>query len=574
MTAFFAVAVGLLAIIPLPHAFASMHLKDKNSANRMQQLNRKLQNTGLDVCNEEREIYKDSKVEYNTTCSSCEEYAWGYAFECSDECSGCYVNANVSIDVCFREWFHSRQYDPTGNLTSAVQVFEITRGAGVPSRGDEFRVEYNFSGSDGFPIPCEAFTNGEKCTSCVYQICANTTDEYGLDVYCPNVLNLNSTLDECTSTYTGAFEFRGWEDFLIDCDVNAGLDVCNEARELYEDNKVEYNTTCSSCEENAMGFAFECSDECSGCYVNANASVNVCIREWFHSRQYDPTGNLTSAVQVFEITRGAGVPSRGDEFRVEYNFSGSDGFPIPCEAFTNGEKCTSCVYQICANTTDEYGLDVYCPNVLNLNSTLDECTSTYTGAFEFRGWEDFLIDCDVNAGLDVCNEARELYEDNKVEYNTTCSSCEENAMGFAFECSDECSTCFVNANVSIDVCIREWFHSEQYDPTGNLTIIVSEYEITRGDGVPSRGTELRFEYDYSRNDGLSYPCEAFINGENCTSCVVYPICANGTVEDADVVDCSNVLTNSIYDECTNNYTGAFEFLGLEDADVFVDCYVY
>mgnify|MGYP003497531654 FL=1 len=62
MTAFFAVAVGLLAIIPLPHAFASMHLKDKNSANRMQQLNRKLQNTGLDVCNEEREIYKDSKV--------------------------------------------------------------------------------------------------------------------------------------------------------------------------------------------------------------------------------------------------------------------------------------------------------------------------------------------------------------------------------------------------------------------------------------------------------------------------------------------------------------------------------
>ena len=133
-----------------------------------------------------------------------------------------------------------------------MQVFEITRGAGVPSRGDEFRVEYNFSGSDGFPIPCEAFTNGEKCTSCVYQICANTTDEYGLDVYCPNVLNLNSTLDECTGTYTGAFEFRGWEDFLIDCDVNAGLDVCNEARELYEDNKVEYNTTCSSCEENAM----------------------------------------------------------------------------------------------------------------------------------------------------------------------------------------------------------------------------------------------------------------------------------------------------------------------------------
>ena len=279
-----------------------------------------------------------------------------------------------------------------------MQVFEITRGAGVPSRGDEFRVEYNFSGSDGFPIPCEAFTNVDKCTSCVYQICANTTDEYGLDVYCPNVLNLNSTLDECTGTYTGAFEFRGWEDFLIDCDVNAGLDVCNEERELYEDIKgvSEYNTTCSSCEENAMGFALECSNECSDCVVSADASIDVCFREKFYSEQYDPTGNLTSAVDVYEITRGDGVPSRGTEIRFEYDYSsGFDTFPIPCEAFINGEKCTSCEERVCKDTIDTV---VDCSNVLN--STYDDCSLTYTGVYEFVGGlydadADVSVDCDV-----------------------------------------------------------------------------------------------------------------------------------------------------------------------------------
>ena len=223
MKAFFAVAVGLLAIVPLPQTFASMHLKDKNSANRMQQLNRKLQNTGLDVCNEEREYFEDTFYELNITCSSCEENAMGFAFKCSEECSVCFINVKVkaSIDVCARHRFHSEQFDAnTGNVTIVASEYETTRGDGVPSRGSVFRFEYNFSGSDGFPIPCEAFINGEKCTSCIDQISANGTGEECGIVDCSNVL-MNSTYDDCTVTYTGAFEFMGLEesDQSIDCNV-------------------------------------------------------------------------------------------------------------------------------------------------------------------------------------------------------------------------------------------------------------------------------------------------------------------------------------------------------------------
>lgn len=272
-------------------------------------------------------------------------------------------------------------------------------------------------------------------------------------------------------------------------------------------------------------------------------------------------------------------------FGFEYCFGIKD--PLACQATLNGEVCQSCDLSRSCDPDQElsFGRYIDCGNIVPGNIHND-CAAVYSGVYEIEfaveNSKSLFYQCPskttekprpgipspVSQALptlspspvakpieeqkkelhDRCTARRDLLIEFSDFLGASCGSCEYEPRfgGYALSCPQACDECYAGECLRLN-SVRTIF-SNKTDSTFGSAQNFCQQVSTRDSPV------YGIEYCIDHDDFFTGFCNAKINGLHCETCYTQT-CTNGNR--GLLIDCSNVIPGTFYDQCSGQAGGVF-----------------